>query len=124
MCVVELVGRGSRITQTRFQGVARLRPHGVRGLCARRAADPARESIQTCGRNLQWAIILENAGTNGSAAAERIARCVFDSTGALRKLSGLAGARLRQAYGAAGPRPTSWPEARLPAPIFAGCTGR
>jgi hypothetical protein len=89
---VELVGRGSRITQTRFQGIARLRPHGVRGLCARRAADPAGETIQRCGRNLQWAITLENAGTNGSAAAERSARYVFGSTGAPRKLSGCAGA--------------------------------
>jgi hypothetical protein len=68
---VELVGRGSLITQTRFQGIGRLRPHGVQGLCAGRAADPARETIQTCGRNLQWAITLDNTGTNGSAAVER-----------------------------------------------------
>jgi hypothetical protein len=85
--------------------------HRTQGLCAGRAVDPGCKTIQRCGRNLQWAITLENAGPNGSADVERSARCSFGSTGALRKLSGRAGARLRQAYGAAGPRPTSSLEA-------------
>jgi hypothetical protein len=63
------------------------------------------EAERPCG-SLALPARVESAGTNGSVAAERSDTMYFRfDRGALWKLSGRAGARLRQAYGAAGPPP-------------------
>jgi hypothetical protein len=51
--------------------------------------------------------VQEVAGAgHGSAAMRRFLRAVGEDCVPLRNLSGRSGARLRKAYGAAGPRPT------------------